>query len=201
MKRRTVLAALPAVLALAGCAGIDTVAVEVSSQGEWPAERKPGSYAIERLPSQQANAAEQDRIEAAAVPAIEAAGFTRAPLDEADVLIQVGARAFQVASRYPSYAHPFYWRHDWWFYRGYRPFFYGPGWGAGYYNDFPDIYRETAVLIRDRRSQKIVYETRATLTTHWSSDALLPLMFQASMQDFPTPALSPRTVTMTLPKN
>ncbi len=199
MKRRTLFAVLAAALMLGGCAGIRTVAVEVSSQGDWPAERKPGTYAIERLPSQQANPAAQDRIEAAALPAIEGAGFVRAPIEEADVLIQVGGRAFEVASRDP-FAHAMHWRHDWWFHRRHHPFFYGPGFGRGfYYNDFPDIQRETAVLMRDRRSQRIVYETRATVVGRWSSPALLPLLFEASMKDFPTPAISPRTVTMSLP--
>lgn len=199
MKRRSLLAVLGAALMLGGCAGISTVAVEVSSQGDWPAERKPGTYAIERLPSQQANAQEQDRIEAAAVPAIEGAGFVRAPFEEADVLIQVGARVFEVYRRDP-FASSFYWRQDWWLYGRHHPFFYGPGFGRGFhYNDFPDIQRETAILMRDRRSQRIVYETRATVLGNWSSQVLLPLMFAASMKDFPTPAISPRTVTMSLP--
>ena len=199
MKRRSLFAALAAALLLGGCAGISTVAVDVSSQGDWPPDRKPGTYAIERLPSQQANPVEQDRIEAAALPAIEGAGFSRAPLEEADVLIQVGARVFEVARRDP-FANAFYWRQDWWFHGHYHPFFYGPGFGRSYYyNDFPDIQRETAILMRDRRSHRIVYETRATVIGNWSSQALLPLMFEASMKDFPTPAISPRTVTMSLP--
>lgn len=205
MQRRSALAAALAALSvaagLAGCASLNSVAIDVSSQGEWPVERKPGSYAIERLPSQQANAAEQERIEAAALPAIEGAGFSQAPLEQADYLIQVGARVFEVPSRasyygYGYYGSPFHWRHDWWMY-GYRhPFFYGPG----FYGDgFPDYRRETAILIRDRRSQRIVYETRAAHVGRWTSDRLLPLLFDASMKDFPMPALSPRTVTMPLP--
>ena len=205
MQRRSALvaalAALSAAAGLAGCASLNSVAIDVSSQGEWPVERKPGSYAIERLPSQQANAAEQERIEAAALPAIEGAGFSQAPLEQADYLIQVGARVFEVPGRasyygYGYYGSPFYWRHDWWMY-GYRhPFFYGPG----FYGDgFPDYRRETAILIRDRRSQRIVYETRAAHVGRWTSDRLLPLLFDASMKDFPMPALSPRTVTMPLP--
>ena len=206
MHRRTALAALAALSAtagLAGCAALNSVAIDVSSQGDWPPDRKPGTYAIERLPSQQANAAEQERIEAAALPAIEGAGFTQAPFEEADVLIQIGARVFEVPGRDAYYGYygfygapyPYYWRHDWWRY-GYHPFFYPPG----FYGDgFPDYRRETAILIRDRRSQRVVYETRATHVGRWTSDRLLPLLFDASMKDFPTPAMSPRTVTMPLP--
>ncbi len=193
----TACAALALALLLGGCAGLDTVAVDVSSQGAWTPDRKPGSYAIERLPSQQANAAEQERIEAAAVPALQAAGFRAAPADQADYLVQVGARVFEVVRRDP-FAHSLFWRHDWWHYGGYRPLFYGPG--LGYRgDDFPDYQRETAILIRDRRSQQIVYETRATQSSRWSSPALLPALFEASMKDFPLPAISPRSVTVALP--
>lgn len=197
------LAACAAALLVAGCASLNSVAVDVSSQGNWPADRKPGSYAVERLPSQQANAAEQDRIEAAALPALEAAGFTRVPLEQADVLIQVGARVFEVARRDPYMSH-WAWRNDWWFYGARRPFFHGPGFGYapgfGYdYYDFPDYQREVGILIRDRRSQQIVYETRAAYSSRWTSEALLPAMFEAAMKDFPLPALTPRTVTVALP--
>ena len=62
------------------------------------------------------------------------------------------------------------------------------------------MQREVAVLIRDRRSQRIVYETRASYLNRWNSDAILGAMFEAAMKDFPTPALSPRTVVVNLPR-
>lgn len=204
MHRRTALSAIAAAAAfplLSACAGLDTVDVEVVSQGSWPAERKPGSYAIERLPSQQANAAEQERVEAAALGALQTAGFTPAPRDEAEVLIQLGARVF-VTPRggypYPS----MYWRSDWWYHGGRWPYFWGPpyGYGLGYVEDFPDYQREVAVLIRDRRSQQIVYETRGSYTSRWRSDALLPALFEAVMKDFPHTARGSRIVTVALPK-
>lgn len=202
MQRRRLLAAMTAATAataITGCASIDNVAVDVSSQGSWPASRKPGTYAIERLPSQQANAGEQDRIEAAALQAIEGAGFKRAAsAEQAEVLIQVGARVFEVVRRDP-FASNFYWRNDWWFYGPRRPFFYGPPFGYSYASDFPDYQREAGVLIRDRASQQIVYETRASHLGRWNSEALLPALFEAAMKDFPMPALNPRTVVVTLP--
>jgi len=63
-----------------------------------------------------------------------------------------------------------------------------------------DVQREVAVLIRDRRSQQFVYEARGSYTSRWTSDALLPAMFDAVMKDFPQTALSPRSVTVALPK-
>jgi len=206
MPRRRLMLLAAGTLALGACSTVSTVSIDVSSQGEWPGEAKPGSYAIERLPSQQANADEQARIEAAALPALAAAGFTSAPAEQADVLVQVGARAFDVLRRDP-FASPFYWRSDWWFYGGRRPFFYGPRfygpsfYGHGYSGyESVEVQREVAVLIRDRRSQKILYETRATYLQRWNDDALLPAMFEAALKDFPKTALSPRTVIVNLPR-
>ena len=193
------LAVLPLVTALAGCSGITTVSVEVQSQGGWPEGRSPGTYAIERLPSQQAQATEQDRIEAAALPALEAAGFRPAPREEADVLVQLGAQVFQVVRRdpfWPSMA----WRNDWWFYRGHWPYHWGSGFGLSYQLDMPELQREVAVLIRDRRTQAFVYETRGVYSSRWTSDALLPALFQAVMKDFPAAVTSPRTVTVAVPR-
>jgi hypothetical protein len=64
-----------------------------SSHGDWPADRKPGSYAFERLPSQQAQAAEADALEAPpAGGAAEGRLRARGRRQEPDVLVQLGAR-------------------------------------------------------------------------------------------------------------
>ena len=59
-RRRTMLAAaMAAALAatlLAGCAALNTMPAEISTWGDWPADRKPGRYAFDRLPSQAAPA-------------------------------------------------------------------------------------------------------------------------------------------------
>ena len=62
---------------LAGCSGIRTVTSDVSRRfGEWPAERQPGTYAFDRLPSQAARRPRTPtELEAAARPALEKAGF------------------------------------------------------------------------------------------------------------------------------
>ena len=203
MQRRSVIARLGALLALplagAGCSAISTVSVDVQSQGSWPEGRSPGTFAIERLPSQQADAAEQERIEAAALPALVAVGFRQAPPGEADVLIQLGVRVFQVLRRDPFGA-SMAWRSDWWFHRGRWPYQPGTGFGLSYEYDLPDQQREVAVLIRDRRSQQFLYEARGVYTSRWTSDALLPALFDAVLKDFPATALSPRTVTVVVPR-
>ena len=95
MKSRFVLYVLMAasLLGLTACAGLSAVNSDVASYGTWPSERKPSSFAFERLPSQAKNTARQDPLEAAATAALQKAGFSRA-LDakSADVLVMVGAR-------------------------------------------------------------------------------------------------------------
>ena len=179
-------------LVIAGCATTRTLSTQVSSYGSWPASRKPSSYAFDRLPSQMAQPMEQDRIEAAALPALEAAGFKQVTRAEADVLVQVAAHVVETNERWRD---PFYWRADWWFYRR-HPFFY-PGFGMHY--EAPEYQREVGVLIRDRRSNEALYETHARYTSTWSSDAILPAMFEAALKDFPQPAVSPRQVVVSLP--
>lgn len=86
-------AALALVGTLAGCAGWNTLTSVVHSYGQWPAARAPGTYAFERLPSQQARPEHQQMLEAAVRPALEAAGF-RPAADGAtpEVTVQVGGR-------------------------------------------------------------------------------------------------------------
>ena len=68
--RITLTGLLAATLALSGCAAINSVSSEVSSFGDWPADRKASTYAFERLPSQQARAGETQTLEAAATGAL-----------------------------------------------------------------------------------------------------------------------------------
>ena len=186
------------VLGMAGCASLNSIDTDVSSYGIWPAGRAPGSFAFERLPSQQAQGERQGALEAAARDALEKAGFSHAADPaSADVTVQLGARI----TRYDTspWDDPFWWR---WNYAGWRHPGYYPGWYYPYYG-FGGSYstsrydREVAVLIRDRRTGAPLYETRATSDGYSSGDAaLLAAMFEAALKDFPTPAVSPRRVTI-----
>ena len=166
----TTLAGSFAALLLSGCAALNSVSSEVSTYGPWPAERKPDTFAFERLPSQQAHPERQQMLEDAARGAVEAAGF-RAAADagNAAYLLQVGAR---VTTDDPwAYNEPLFWpggmrlgygggfRHGW----GRRGFI-GAGfspWGS--YDYWPANFdREVAVLIRDRKTGQVLYEARAS---------------------------------------
>ena len=194
-----------AALALTACAGIGSLSSAVSTYGPWPAERKPTSYAFERLPSQQEHYADrQQRIEDAARGAIEAAGFTPAATPaEAQVKVQVGARV-GIYDRWPYYD-PFWhsvsvgasFGHR----RGFGRSRLGVGFGWGYYDDYASYEREVAVLIRDQGTGQLLYEARASNSGVSSSiDPLMPAMFAAAMKDFPAGGPNPRNVNVELSK-
>jgi len=192
-------------LALGGCAGLNNLNSEVSTFGPWPAERKPASFAFERLPSQQQHPERQQQLENAARGAVEAAGFRVAPdLDGAEYLMQVGAR---VSTNDPwIYNEPLFWRGGWRYGYRYSRWGRGPFWGVnggfGYYgNGSTTFEREVALIIRDRKTGQLLYEARASNAGPSDSiDYLLPAMFEAAMKDFPGTGPNPRAVTTQISK-
>ena len=212
MKRRQLgfvatAAALAAIGSLSGCAALNQLTSEVTSFGQWPSGRAPGSYFIERLPSQAAQAATASPastpvalspIEQAAHAALQAAGFKpAATLDTADVVVQIGARV----TRYEAspWADPLWWR---WGPRYWR----GPTWPAGYriyspapawrYAPPPD--REVAILLRDRASTVPLWEARALSSGVSTDGAVFQAMFSAALSGFPAAQPQPRSVSVTL---
>jgi hypothetical protein len=192
------MAALAGILALAGCAGLRTVACDVSSYGEWPAERRPGSYAFERLPSQQARAAESGLIEAGARKALERAGFHAAEAGSApEILVQVGAHDDR--AEVEPWDDPVWWRGGFGFGYGHRGPWGGPHWGVWGYHELPRYERQVALLLRDRASGKPLFEARAGSAGVSRADAaLFAAMFQAALMDFPRLGLNPRRIVVTL---
>ena len=193
---KTTLTLLLAAAALSGCAALNSVTSDVSSFGEWPSARKPGTFAFERLPSQQSRAAETDALEAAARPALQKAGFTAVAAGaEPDVLVQVGSR---VGRSEPVWAGPIWWGGSYGYYR-HGPWI-GPRWGLNFQYDALRYDREVAVLIRDRSSGKPLFEARASNEGNASSASgtTLAAMFEAAMLDFPRLGMNPRRVSVPL---
>jgi hypothetical protein len=190
------LAAGAAALLMVGCAGLDSLRSDVSTFGEWPTGRAPGTYVFERLPSQQAQAGTQDLLEAAARPALEAAGFKAAAAGtEPDVLVQLGARISRTDAS--PWDDPFWWRGGFGYSR--RGPWIGPRWSMFAYSDFPRYDREVAVLLRDRASGKPLFEARASNDGGSAGgSAELRAMFEAAMKDFPAIGINPRQVTIPL---
>lgn len=203
MRRRTLITAAGvtagalALTLLGGCAAIQQLPVDVSSFGDWPAARDAahrGSYAFERLPSQQApqQAALQQQLEDAASAALAHAGFAPAAAGaEPELIVQLGARVSR-SDRSP-------WDDPLWWHGGYGPWRYnpwrGPMWGWPSRYDGPRYERDVALLIRERASGRPLYEARAS-SEGWRSDTagLLGPLFDAALMDFPATGPNPRTV-------
>ena len=192
------LATLTIALTLSGCASLNSLTSEVSSFGDWPTGRAPGRYAFERLPSQQAQAAEAEALEKAAQAALLKAGFTPAEAgQQPDVLIQLGGR-FGRSARSP-WDDPLWWHGGFGTWR--RGPWVGPSWQLRMQLEAPRYTYEVAMLLRDRASGKPLYETRAASDGNSRADAAtVGALFQAALADFPRPALSPRQVTTALPQ-
>jgi predicted small secreted protein len=182
---------------LAGCATVRSVSSEVSSFGEWPPERAGGTYAFERLPSQQAQAAASEMLEAAAAPALEKAGFKPAAGgQQPDVLVQVGARDARYVVQ--PWDDPFWWRGGFGYWR-HGPWM-SPRWGMGMRYDFPRYESQVALLIRDRATGKPLFETRAASDSNLRADsAVFGALFTAALMDFPRLGMNPRRVVVELP--
>ena len=187
-----------ATLGLGGCAAMRNMRFEVSSFGDWPADRKPGRYAFERLPSQQAHANETSLLEDSARAALAKAGFV--PVADGatpDVLVQVGHRIGRADG--PLWDDPLWWR------GGFGSFRYGPWggprWSLVFRQDFGRYEHQVALLLRDRASGKPLYESRASheSSTELTSKGTLALMFEATLVDFPRLGMNPRTVVLPLP--
>lgn len=187
-------AALLAGVVLAGCAGLRAVDADVESHTAWPSGRTPGSYRFERLPSQAAQPQEQDRVEQGAAYALATVGFRMAgPAEAADVLVQAAAR-FRSVNR--GWSDPFF-RGDL-YYLGGHGWYFSPG---VWWMLEPSYYeREVSLLIRDPRTQQVLYETRARQDGPWQGDIdFHGALFLAALRDFPGPALNPRRVRVEVP--
>ena len=201
LKQLALAGALALAATLAGCAGMAQFSADVSSYGDWPSARQRGSYAFERLPSQQLRAESQQLLEDAASAALAQAGFRPSPAGaEPDLVVQVGARISR-AERSP-WDDPLWWRGGFGTWRGggWRgPHWTGPYWATPLRYDSPRYEREVALLLRDRATGKPLYEAHASAEGYQRgvAAALRPL-FEAAMKDFPATGPNPRSVTVPL---
>ncbi len=195
-ERRTLLAAaLLAATLLGGCAGLNTMQADIATYGDWPADRQPGRYAFDRLPSQQSRPDAAAALENAARPALEQAGFVAAGPGEApDVRVQVAAR--NARTDIDLWADPIWWHGGW---LPGRRAWADPLW-------WPQLHartryeREVGVLLRDAVTGKPLYEARASNEgANVAGGALQQALFRAALIDFPRVGPNPRTVTVTLP--
>lgn len=189
---------LGAAALLAGCSGMRLVDSDVTSFARWTpaAAGAPGStFRFERLPSQERQILapsdlSQDQLEAAAVQALSRYGLVHKP-DAALLVVQIGMTSVLQPA-------------------GYGSGFYGaPGvsLGTGTAGNFiglsfpvmrydPPLYmRELSLVLRDSRSNAVVYETRARHSSSWGDGrAIWPAMLEAALNGFPNPPQGTRRV-------
>lgn len=179
---------------LTGCSGMRLVDSQVNSFA--PASVPAGShYRFERLPSQQSNPA-QDRLESMAEQALGRVGLTRdAATARYSVQVSATQRAQQAVLDRPALG----WNLGWMFGNG------GISVGSGML--FPGLdartsyWREVGLIIRERATQAVVFESRAVHEGPWSdSEAILPAMLDAALQGFPNPPAGQRRVNMEIPR-
>jgi len=189
---------------LSGCATSWVVDSDVKSFSSLTAVAPGVTYRFERLPSQQADAARQEALEAMAAAALEKVGLRR---DDAkpQYSAQIGAR---VTAGLSPWADPWLFDGPWgaygYGYHGYARRWYGAGgWygGPGFIPPAanPWYEREVSIVLRDIGSNRVVYETRARNDGPYNvSSTILPVMFQAALQGFPNPPQGERRVNIEL---
>ena len=184
---------LCAALWLTGCASTRLVDSDVQSFSQLAGAPARATYSFERLPSQQAQGAQQSAVE-----------------DQARLaLAKVGLRQDSVAPFYRVQAHA---RID---LQAYPDYWDGPGWGwggwgggRGFYGGLsmrfppPTLYRrEVGLILREAATGNVVYETRAVHEGVWTDNpAVFAAMFDAALNGFPTPPTGPRRIVLEIPR-
>lgn len=191
-----------AVATLSGCATSWVVDSDVKSFSSLATVPPGATYRFERLPSQQADTARQESLEAMAAAALDKVGLRR---DDAkpQYSAQIGAR---VTAGLSPWADPWLVGGPWGYGYGYGRRGYGAAYGGWYGGPafFPPAAnpwyeREVSIVLREAGSSRVVYETRARNDGPYNASAtILPVMFQAALQGFPNPPQGERRVNIDL---
>ncbi|MBP7441383.1 MAG: DUF4136 domain-containing protein [Acidovorax sp.] len=184
---------LCAALWLTGCASTRLVDSDVQSFSQLAGAPARATYSFERLPSQQAQGAQQSAVEEQARLALAKVGLRQ---DSAAPFYRVQAHA-----RTDLLAYPDYWDGPGWGWGGW-------GGGRGFYGGLsmrfppPTLYRrEVGLILREAATGNVVYETRAVHEGVWTDNpAVFAAMFDAALNGFPTPPTGPRRIVLEIPR-
>lgn len=187
---------------LSGCATSWVVDSDVKSFSSLTTVAPGATYRFDRLPSQQADTARQDSLEAMADAALDKVGLRRDDT-KPQYTAQIGAR---VTAGLSPWADPWLFDGPWGYGYGgygYGRRLYGSGWygGPAYFPPAanPWYEREVSIVLREAGSNRVVYETRARNDGPYNASAtILPVMFQAALQGFPNPPQGERRVNIDL---
>ena len=184
---------LCAALWLTGCASTRLVDSDVQSFSQLAGAPAHPTYRFERLPSQQAQSAQQSAVEEQARQALAKVGLRQ---DSAAPFYRV-----QVHARTDLQAYPDYWDGPGWGWGGWGG---GRGFHGGLSMRFPPptLYRrEVGLILREAASGIVVYETRAVHEGVWTDNpAVFAAMFDAALSGFPTPPTGPRRIVLEIPR-
>lgn len=190
------IAALTATALLTGCTTVREVNSSVRSFSSLNAVPTPATYRLETLPSQQGQM-NFPAIEAQAQHALAHVGLMRDD-SRANLVVQISATA-RHGRDYASwpYYDP-YWGPRWGMGMGMG---FGRGMGFGFggnmmMNSPPlEYYRAVSIVMRDIKTQQIVYETSAQRQDVWTDDAaMFGILFDAALTGFPKPPQGQRNV-------
>ncbi len=207
---------------LAGCASTFRVDSEVQSFARWPQPASadpaaqapvvpspPQTYQFDRLPSQQQitgawPSPSQATLEAAAANSLLRQGWTQATgieSNNAPPRWQVQVSGGTVVLAHAPWEDPW----DPW---GTRVGIGIGGRGGHFWTSFglhggysPYYVRKVSVLVRDRETGKVVYETHASHDGRWNdSPRLWQAIVDAALDGFPVPPQGPRSINIDLPR-
>jgi hypothetical protein len=188
-------AVIAAAIAGSGCASVRLIDTQVNSFAPQPIAAG-ASYQFDRLPSQAANPASQDKLEALAQQALSKVGLVQK--DGALLRVQVTAVQRQETTSTDGAMH----------------IGVGLGWvfgngSIGFGNRgtlFPGLdsqtnyWRQVGLIMRDAGGT-VVFESHASNDGVWSdSDAVLAAMLDAALDGFPTPPSGVRRVNIEIPR-
>jgi hypothetical protein len=177
---------------LSGCASIWRVDSDVQSFSSLGAVAPGTAIRFDRLPSQQADAATQNALEALAAPALAQVGLVPGTAPRFGVEL-----AIQTLVIYPDTGR--------W---GPGPIWYGPGrWGwpgrpLAWMSEPTRYQHQLKLVLRAVDGGQVVFESRAAHEGFGGRiEDVLPAMFQAALQGFPNPPSGLRTVRIEPPQH
>jgi hypothetical protein len=198
---KVVVALVVAVMGLTGCGSMRLVDSEVRSFATPPLIPAGALFRFERLPSQQADAAAQTRLEALAQQALEHVGLQRHDRQASySVLVNYGMKVDARAPwEQPEPGFGFGW---------------GLGWGGrggslmlggrapfGQLATSPYYWRQVSLIIRSLSTQQVVFESQVAHDGRWAdTEAVLPAMFDAALRGFPNPPPGVRHINIDIPR-
>lgn len=206
LRRGCYLLGIAATAALVGCAsGPTTYTASVQSYSSMANVQLPTTYRIQLLPSQISNQDSFAVIENAASNALNNVGLQKAAdPTQAHLVVQIDAISVVDPSA-PGYNPALYGppgMYGWGFGHPWAP---GP-WGAGPWGgpgpymwtpavSFPIIHRSVNLVMRNAKTQGIVYETSAQYNDMQSNDPQIwGILFASALNGFPNPPQGVRQV-------